>query len=340
MIVQRICEFHETQGLPYRELCAREGISYATFMRWKERADRGEQTVSRPGPKKVQPLDLDGLREQVHALRHGRKRSDGFAELYDKHHDQISRRDLQEMVTEERRRQNREKNRVYHQVTWRIPRLIWAMDDTEYHPDKAYPKAYLHNVQDLGSRFKFEPLVGTSLAHGEEVAAHLVELFDVHGPPLFLKRDNHGNLNSRIVEELLEAYLVIPVNSPCEYPQYNGGIELAQRQIKERIARRKQLPRAFLAIQAGLDVHALNHKRLGCLGNRPACQVFTQGLELARTFNRRKRREVYEWIREKTLELIEKERYDANAAWRMVVETWLQKNGFITVTNKGKVLPN
>jgi len=42
---------------------------------------------------------------------------------------------------------------------------------------------------------------------------------------------------------------------------------------------------------------------------------------------------------EKTLELMEKERYDADAAWRLAVETWLQHHGFITVSNRRKVLP-
>jgi len=340
MVVERIEGLRKAEGLPYRTLCSREGISYANFMRWKGRVQRGEGTVERPGPKKVEPLDLDALREQVRWLRHGRKYTTGSGALYEHHREQISRRDLQKVVAEERQRRNWERNRIYHQVSWRVPRLIWAMDDTEYHPDKAYPKAYLHNVQDLGSRFKFEPLVGLALAHGDEVAAHLADLFEGHGPPLFLKRDNGGNLNHGLVEELLEAFLVIPVNSPCYYPQYNGSIEVAQREIKERLSQGPQTPSAFLAIQAGLDVHALNHRRRGCLAHRTSCQVFLSGRGLARTFNRRKRKEVYEWIREKMLELIEQERYDADAAWRMAVETWLLDHGFITVSNRRKVLPH
>lgn len=340
MVVERIEGLRRAEGLPYRELCSREGISHTSFMRWKGRMDRGESAVNRPGPGKVEPLDLDALREQIQLLRHGCKRTAGSGDLYEQHRQRVSRRDLGRMVCGERRRQNRERNRVYHEVGWRTPRLVWATDDTEYHPDKAYPKAYLHNVQDLGSRYKFEPLVGLRLAHGDEVAAHLNDLFEVHGPPLFLKRDNHGNLNHGLVEELLEAFLVIPVNSPCYYPQYNGGIEVAQREIKERLSQRQQTPSAFLAIQAGLDVNALNHRRRACLGHRTSCQVFLRGRDLAGTFNRRKRKEVYEWVREKTLELIEKARYDADAAWRMAVETWLLDNGFITVSNRRKVLPH
>lgn len=340
MIVEHIERLYRDEGLTYRQLCTREGVRYSSFMRWRSRGKEGKLAVQRPGPKKVEPLDLDALRDQVQGLRHGRKRSAGSGKLYQQHRQGISRRDLRKLVAQERQRKNRERNRIYHQVRWRVPRLIWAMDDTGYHPDKAYPKAYLHNTQDLGSQYKFEPLVGLALACGQEVAGHLVELFEVHGPPLFIKRDNHGNLNNRHVEEVLEAFLVIPVNSPCHYPQYNGGIEACQRQIKERLRDHRQVPHAFLAIQAELDMQALNHKRLGSLGNRTACEVFTQGLALARTFNRRKRKEVYDWIREKTLELIGKRRYEADAAWRIAVETWLLDNGFITVSKQRKVLPH
>ncbi len=115
---------------------------------------------------------------------------------------------------------------------------------------------------------------------------------------------------------------------------------MAQREIKERLSHRPQTPSAFLAIQAGLDVHALNHRRRPCLGHRTACHVFLSGQSLAQTFNRRKRREVYDWIKQKTLELIEEGRYDADAAWRLAVETWLLDHGFITESNRRKVLPH
>jgi hypothetical protein len=91
------------------------------------------------------------------------------------------------------------------------------------------------------------------------------------------------------------------------------------------------MPSAFLAIQAELDIHSLNHRPRPCLGRRSSCQMFTAGEQFARTFNRRKRREVYECIRQRMLELVKTECYDANTAWRMAVETWLLDNAFITV---------
>ena len=332
MVLQSIEQQREAEGLSYRALCDREGIAYASLKRWKSRLADGVAIIGRPGPKKVEALDLNALREQIHRLRHGRKRTEGFGELYDAYREKVSRRALRQMVTEERQRKNAEQKRIYHEVIWKVPRMIWAMDDTEYQPDPAYPKAYLHNVQDVGSRYKFEPLVGLSLANGEEITAHLSELFEAHGPPLFIKRDNGKNLNHGIVEKVLEAFMVIPINSPCYYPQYNGGMEAAQREIKEWLSQRPPLPSAFLTIQADLDVHALNHRPRPCLGNRTPCQMFLSGQNLARTFNRRKRREAYDWIVQKMIERMQQECYEEDAAWRLAVETWLLDNGFIALS--------
>lgn len=334
MVVSRIEELHKRVDLPLRETCEAVGVPYSSVMRWKERMTRGWAAVNKPGPEKVRALDLEALHSHIRALAHKRKRTHGTGELYRKNRDKISRRDLGRLIAEERQRRNLERNQIYHRVAWNVTRLIWAIDDTEYHPDKAYPKAYLHNVQDLGSRYKFEPLVGLGLAHGDEVAAHLCDLFEMHGPPLFLKRDNGSNLNHHIVEELLAAFLVIPVNSPCYYPQYNGSIEVANREIKHRLSHRSQLPSAFLAIEAELDVQALNHKRRACLGHKTSCQAFCAGEALARKYNRRKRKEVYDVIKGNTIRLIEECGLDADKAWRLAVEKWLLDNHFITVLNR------
>jgi hypothetical protein len=339
MVVQLIEQRHRDEGLSYRHLCDQAGLAYGSVMRWRQRSRAGEPTVRRPGPAKTKPLDLDALRTQLRAMNHGRYRSAGTGDLYTRFADCISRRDLTALVREERQRQNREKDRVYHRVRWLVPRLVWAMDDTEYHPDKRYPKAYLHNVQDMGSRYKFEPLVGLNLARGVEVARHLSRLFSDHGPPLFIKRDNGGNLNHREVEELLCAAMVIPVNSPCYYPQYNGSMERAQNEIKSRLTEHEVRPSAFLAVEAELDVQALNHKKRADLRQRTPCMLFNSGRPTARLYNRRKRKEVYDWIREKMLEFAAKEGYDPDKAWRLAVETWLLDNRFITVSKKERCNP-
>ena len=137
------------------------------------------------------------------------------------------------------------------------------------------------------------------------------------------------------MEALLCEFPVIPINSPCRYPRYNGGIERAQGEVKTRLGRHSEQPRAFLAIQAELDVQALNHRRRPSLGHRTPCQVFTAGCEFAHTYTRRKRKQAYDWIRAKTLELIETKCYDEDKAWRMAAEIWLLDHRFITVFKKG-----
>ena len=50
-----------------------------------------------------------------------------------------------------------------------------------------------------------------------------------------MKRDNGSNLNHQAVNELLSEYMVLPLNSPTYYPQYNGGIENSQSIIKSAL---------------------------------------------------------------------------------------------------------
>jgi hypothetical protein len=330
-------QIRETDGIPYAAQCQSLGVGYASFMRWCQRMDRGEEAITRPGPKKVEDFDLEALREEIRTLTHRRKRTAGAGDLFERHRNDISRRDLQRLVREERLRKNRERNRVLSQVSWRAPRMIWSMDDTEYQPFKGYPKAILHNVQDLSSRYKFDPLVGMHLPEGPEVARNLEGLFEAHGPPLFLKRDNGGNLNHHIINELLEAFLVVPLNSPTFYPPYNGGIEVAQGEIKRQLSKHPKHLASLLSIQAQIDTQNLNHQRRPCLQNRTACQLFASGQGLARTYTKRKRREVYDQIREMTAKVVEETDYDEDDAWRHAVETWLQDNGFIIVLKQQKV---
>jgi hypothetical protein len=120
---------------------------------------------------------------------------------------------------------------------------------------------------------------------------------------------------------------------------YNGGIDHAQGEIKERLRRHEGQPRSFLAIQAVLDAQALNHRPRAILGHRSPREIFTAGRPCAHTFTRPKRKEAYNWIRAKTLELTAAKCYDPNMAWRVAIETWMLDNRFITVSKNGYVLP-
>ena len=91
MVVQIIEQMHREEGLSYRDLCHREGVSHTSFMRWRERCQHGKSPVARPGPAKVVAMDLGELREEVRAMHHRRHRTAGTGELYDQHRNEISR---------------------------------------------------------------------------------------------------------------------------------------------------------------------------------------------------------------------------------------------------------
>src|SRR4030066_1042878 len=92
-------------------------------------------------------------------------------------------------------------------------------------------KIYLHNTQDLGSRYKFLPMAG-GYPVGEEVAGYLSEKFDRYGAPLVLKRDNEGNMNHSVINDVLSESFVLPLNSPEYYAPYNGAFEESRRGVR------------------------------------------------------------------------------------------------------------
>ncbi len=179
------------------------------------------------------------------------------------------------------------------------------------------------------------------------MAVHLEQLFLRHGPPLVLKRDNGSNLNQAAVDEVLARYLVMPLNSPPHYAPYNGGMERAVRELKTPL-RKKILtggPIAECQVQAWAEVlaHELNHRSRDCLEGRIACRVLQDARPALKAYTLRKRREIFDWINELTQTLIAvsavHNQRQVETARRRAVETWLQRNGVITITQNKKVLP-
>jgi hypothetical protein len=162
-----------------------------------------------------------------------------------------------------------------------------------------------------------------------------------------LKRDNGSNLNHQAVDEVLARYLVMPLNSPPYYPPYNGGMECAVRELKtplrEKILAHGPLPESQVQAWAEVLAHDLNHRSRGCLDGHIACRIFQDAKPVLKAYTLRKRREIFDWIQELTQTLIEVSavhtQRQVEAAWRLAVETWLQTNGVITITQNQKVLP-
>jgi len=345
MMVITLSELKREVGWPYSHLCESVGLSYASFRRWQHRLEHGQPAFLKPGPQKVAPLNLEELRGALYHLKHGRQRSHGVSGLYRQHQNQISRRDLQALTRAVRWELAHQHQAELRRITWKIPGLVWSLDDAEL-ARVAHRTWHLHQVQDLASRYKFTPWVGEHV-WGEAVAAHLEQLFLRHGPPLVLKRDNGSNLNQQAVDEVLARYLVMPLNSPPHYPPYNGGMECAVRELKSPL-REKILAGGLIAesqVQAWAEVlaHELNHRSRDCLDGRIACRVFQDAKLVLKAYTLRKRREIIDWINELTQTLIAvsavQTQRQVDTARRRAVETWLQRNGVITITQNKKVLP-
>jgi transposase InsO family protein len=345
MVVTTLTRLKQQVRWPYQRLCGSLGLPYASFRRWRHRLACGQPALFKPGPRKVAPLNLAELRVHLCCLKHGRRRSRGVGKLYRHFQDQISRYDLQVLIEAVRREHSQQQQAELRHLTWQVPGLVWSLDDAEL-VRFDHHQLHLHQVQDLASRYKFTPWVGEQV-WGETVALHLEQLFLQHGPPLVLKRDNGSNLNHRAVDEVLARYLVMPLNSPPHYPPYNGGIECAVRELKtplvERILAGSLITEFQVQAWAEVLANKLNHRSRDCLDGQVACKVFQDAKPALRIYTLRKRKETFDWINQLTQALIQAwavhTQRQAETARRLAVETWLQRNGVITITQNKKVLP-
>jgi hypothetical protein len=336
-----IDQMREKTGMPYQAICSAVRLPYPSFIRWRLRRQNDAPLVRQPGPPKVKPPDYSSLALDIEQLSHGQDRTQGTGALYARYVSNISRRELQKMVEAARHDQSALHRQNLRRIRWNVPNLAWAMDPCEYKQQNAPgDKVYLNHMQDLASRYKFSPMMG-GVPCGEEISGYLAATFNRFGAPLFLKRDNGGNLNHVAVNAVLADYFVLPVNSPVHYPPYNGAIEEAQTELKnglaEKLARKSGCPHEHLEAYASTVEHDLNHQPRPCLSYKNACQVYFAG---KRTFTKWERRDAYVWITNLRNDILCSDWVQPQAAWRIAVEVWLRMKGYITVTIKGKVSPN
>ncbi len=333
-------------GMPYGMICRVMRVPLPTLGRWRRRRKENHPLINRPGPKKLEPFDPSTLDTEIRLLDHGTKRSGGATRLYGRYQGSLSRRELSRMVGQVRQDMVSSQRRNLRQIDWLVPGVVWAMDVTEYDLEMA-GKIHLHNTQDLGSRYKFPPLSGECPV-GEEIAGYLSEKFCRFGPPLFLKRDNGGNLNHGAVNGILSEFFVLPLNSPEYYAPYNGAIEESQRELKACLREKliADLPCSenhSAAVYAEVAAHDLNHRLRPCLRGKTSCQVFFTTADKP-VFAKRKRREIYDWVMERVERILSTMNQSGQAvresAWRIAVESWLRSKGYIKVHINKKVSPN
>lgn len=319
---------------PWRALC-RE-LPYSSVMRWRGRQRRGLPLWQSPGPKKTVPLDWQEFYPLLRRLNHGRRRTPGTGALYRSFGLSLSRRQLGQIVAAARQDQLD----TMKQIHWLWSGLAWSCDATEFGTNGLQ----IIPVQDLASRYRFRPLI-TSQLDGVQIAAHLERLFRQHGPPLFLKRDNGSPFNHRQVDELMARFGVLPLNNPPHFPRYNGAMEKGIRDFKAALALRQSRP-AYLELAAEVTAQELNHRPRRCLKGRTACAVFHDPAQRL-VWNRRQRTTIFRLLLDQFGQRIgsmplEDHRPPATL-WRVTVETWLRRQGLISVrlnqNQKPKVSP-
>jgi hypothetical protein len=323
-------------GMPDVIICRAMRIPESTLGRWRRRKKESRPFLNRPGPKKVEPFDPSVLDTQIRLLGHGVKRSAGATKLHRCYQGSISRREFSQMVGQVRQDLVADQRRNLRRIDWLMAGVVWAMDGTKCDLGMA-GKIHLYNTQDLGSRYKFPPLAGECPV-GEEIAGYLSEKFCRFGPPLFLKRDNEGNMNHGAVNGILSEFFVLPLNSPEYYAPYNGAIEESQRELKaclwEKLIRIPDSENPSPAVYAEVAAHDLNHRLRPCLQGKTSCQAFFSSGEKP-IFSKWQRREIYDILRERVERiLVSMNQFDQSvreAAWRIAVEYWLQSKGFIKV---------
>jgi len=327
-----------THRIPICALAGQMALSYESLMRWKRRIRNGQDPVCTPGPKKVEPLNLKSLKADIQLLQHARKRTHATGVLYQHYRMQVSRRQLNTMVIEARREHHRQEADRMQRIEWHQPDLAWAIDGSE--PDTAH-NLTVYRVQDLASRYKFPSIAGSNQPCGEEIAGHLERLFRAFAVPLFLKRDNEGVLNHHAVNEILEQHLVVPLNSPTYYAPYNGAIEHTQGELNRYLkgwSWKAESPEGRTLLTE-LSCHDHNHLPRRSLNGKNSCKAYFDGPRVS--FNKRKRKEVFLWIKQAASDMLEKLGNDGMVmtAWCIAARTWLHQNHYITIIRNGKVLP-
>lgn len=321
-------------NISYNRICQGIPVGYSSVMRWAKRAVNNQKLIGTPGPRKTQNIDLENIRKELGRIKIWQKRTPGMGILREKYAERISRRELLHLVKAVRYEQQHRMKRI----EWHTPGLAWALDGAQCDAGE-YQQA-----RDLASQYKFSPLMETC---GEGIAGYLAGIFSQYGAPLFLKRDNGGNLNHGAVNEVLAEYHVIPLNSPNYYPPYNGAIEHDQGELKqalyEELCCSAEQPGVHLPAYLKIAVGELNHKPRRSLGNLNSCRVFFDRKEECK-YTIRERNVILEWLRERAGCIIKNMKYQGaqspSTAWRVAVEHWLRIHGHITVRINGKVLPD
>lgn len=329
LILEQLDQAH--RQFSWRELCYGL-VPCATVLRWRARAQAGAAPVQKPGAKKEQTVDVQIVKSKIGELVHGRQRTAGTTALQEQFAEALSRRRFQELVAQERQNIIDDMKRIH----WLLPGAAWSIDTTEYGPDKIK----ITPLRDLASKYQLPTPLVEPREDGKKIALYLDLMFKREGAPMFLKRDWGSPLNSAEVDAVLEAHQVLPLNSPPGYPRYNGSMERAMRDLHDALDQRLlNSLKVPLSVEVELATHQLNHRPLRSLHQRTPCQVYhdpARRLRLHGASRQKIFREVFEQFWHCLQCMPVRNLHTTRATWRLVVETWLRRQGWISVTQKNQ----
>jgi len=143
---------------------------------------------------------------------------------------------------------------------------------------------------------------------------------------------------------MLPAYCILADISRCNLlAAYEFAISEMKTPLHKMILASSPIPESQVQSWAEMLASELNHKPRGCLEGQIACRAFQDTRSVRKAYTFRKRRKTFDCINDLTRALIRASaahtQRQAEAARRLAVETWLQRNGVITITKNKKVLP-
>ncbi len=285
------------------------------------------------------------LKAAAACLHHGAHRSRGAGVLYAKVKDAVSRRDFRAVVGSSRQEALQAARAAYTRIEWRWTGLVWAIDDTRLGRDDRGYRVYMHDTYDLAARYKLSPIVG-ALAHGPCVARALREKCERYGAPLFLKRDNGGNLNHPEVEEVLADYGIIALNNPPDCAWYNGAEERSHglfKRVLGTLTDRRAMARRMVASYVKWTLQYVNHLPRRVLGWRTPCERYHD--RKARIIFTLQERTAIMWEIGDIAAAVYRTLEDQTArgeqtARRIAAQTWLESRGLIQVVRGVRVSPS
>ena len=260
------------RGWPGVTMAKVMGVKPESLKRWLSRRDSGSPKPAQPGRRSIVPAEVR-LKIRNCYIAHYRQwgprvladwaRREGLG-CYSP--STISRviEDLKDAPV------TKEKPRLYD-IT--APNVMWSEDGAGFR--EFGRKKELLVLQDECSRFKVNTRLVDGPAKADDVYKYLREAFEKHGAPLIIKHDGGSIFCEEKVSGLLDEYGVIDLESPPQYPPYNGKMERSIRDIKsyEKAMRRQGGRKLEERIEAA--VHDLNEERpRPVLGGKTAREVF------------------------------------------------------------------